>query len=131
MDEKELEELEALEREALEERDSEQEEIEEDGTTEEEPETKDDSGDDPDGYEDKSTDGEEEKPEVVEEEESKPEFTPIEIEVGGHKVKITSQEDLMAYVTKGAESFNKKEDKFVNEKTILEQGQLTADDLNC
>lgn len=131
MDEKELEELEALEREALEERDSEPEEIEEDGTTKEEPEpteTKDDTGDDSDRYEDKPTDGEEEKPEV-EEEEVKPEFTPIEIEVGGHKVKITSQEDLMAYVTKGAESFNKKEDKFVNEKTILEQGQLTADDL--
>lgn len=126
MDEKELEELEALEREALEERDSEPEEIEE----EPEPtETEDDTGDDSDGYEDKSTDGEEEQSEVVEEEESKPEFTPIEIEVGGHKVKITSQEDLMAYVTKGAESFNKKEDKFVNEKTILEQGQLTADDL--
>ena len=35
----------------------------------------------------------------------------------------------MAYVTKGAESFSKKEDKFVNEKTILEQGNLTSDDL--
>lgn len=121
MDEKELEELEALEREALEERDSEPEEEETEPESEdkesEQTETKDE-------VEDESTD---EKEEV--EEEVKPEFTPIEIEVGGYKVKITSQEDLMAYVTKGAESFSKKEDKFVNEKTILEQGNLTSDDL--
>lgn len=121
MDEKELEELEALEREALEERDSEPEEEETETESEdkesEQTETKDE-------VEDESTD---EKEEV--EEEVKPEFTPIEIEVGGYKVKITSQEDLMAYVTKGAESFSKKEDKFVNEKTILEQGNLTSDDL--
>ena len=126
MDEKELEELEALEREAMEERDSEPTEEETETESEdkesEQTETKDE-------VEDESTDEKEEAETIEVEEEVKPEFTPIEIEVGGYKVKITSQEDLMAYVTKGAESFSKKEDKFVNEKTILEQGNLTSDDL--
>lgn len=123
MDEKELEELAELEREAMEERDLETDDKPEEviESEDEEPEQTEDV------VEDESTD-EKEEPEVIEEE-VKPEFTPIEIEVGGHKVKITSQEDLMAYVTKGAESFGKKEDKFVNEKTILEQGNLTSDDL--
>lgn len=123
MDEKELEELAELEREAMEERDLETDDKPEEviESEDEEPEQTEDI------VEDESTD-EKEEPEVIEEE-VKPEFTPIEIEVGGHKVKITSQEDLMAYVTKGAESFGKKEDKFVNEKTILEQGNLTSDDL--
>ncbi len=122
MDEKELEELAELEREAMEERD-----LETDDKPEEVIESEDEESEQTETEdvveEEESTD------EKEEEEEVKPEFTPIEIEVGGHKVKITSQEDLMAYVTKGAESFGKKEDKFVNEKTILEQGQLTADDL--
>jgi hypothetical protein len=121
MDEKELEELAELEREAMEERD-----LETDDIAEEDTESKDEESEQTeteDVVEEEESTDEKEEPEV------KPEFTPIEIEVGGHKVKITSQEDLMAYVTKGAESFSKKEDKFVNEKTILEQGQLTADDL--
>lgn len=124
MDEKELEELAELEREAMEERDSETDEAEEEvvGSEDEESEQTDTEAEDV--VEDESTDEQE-----VIEEEVEPEFTPIEIEVGGHKVKITSQEDLMAYVTKGAESFSKKEDKFTNEKTILEQGNLTSDDL--
>jgi hypothetical protein len=139
MDEKEIEELEALEKEALEERDSgEQEEnVEETEKTveeiDDEPtnrkdeiETEDDTGDSGDGHEDEPADSsEEDKSEEVKE----TDFKPIEVEVGGHKVTITSQEDLMAYVTKGAESFSAKPDKYSNEKAIIEQGNLTQDDL--
>ena len=61
--------------------------------------------------------------------EKKLDFEPIEVEVAGVKVKIESKEDLLAYVKRGAESFKKEPEKLSTEKTIIEQGQLSAEDL--
>lgn len=81
----------------------------------------DDSGTNSNGDEDEHKESTEEKPTVT--------FEPIEVEVSGHKVTINSKEEMLAYIKKGASTFNKEPETFVEEKTILEQGQLSADDL--
>lgn len=81
----------------------------------------DDSGDSGDGHEDEHQEGNEET--------SKLDFEPIEVEVGGLKVTINSKEEMLAYIKKGASSFNQRPESFQDEKLVIEQGQLSADDL--
>ncbi len=92
---------------------------ESDESTEEENE--DDNGDSGDGHEDESTNAEEERSEL--------DFEPIEVEVAGHKVTITSKEEMLAYIRKGASSFEAKPETLQEEKLVIEQGKLSADDL--
>ena len=81
-----------------------------------------------DGHEDESenedSNGEEESTKLEESD-----FTPIEIEVNGHNVKIESKEDMMAYIRKGADSFKQKPQTHQEETSIVKQGQLSPDDL--
>ena len=118
-------ELENLIKDAMDERDSELddesgnsgEETREDGEDESE---EDNSGIDGDRNEDDNQEGNE-KDSV--------DFEPIEVEVSGVKVVINSKEEMLAYVKKGASTFNVEQDRFTEEKTILEQGKISADDL--
>lgn len=80
----------------------------------------DDSGIDGDRDEDDNQEGDE-KDSV--------EFEPIEVEVSGVKVTINSKEEMLAYIKKGASTFNVEPDRFTEEKTILEQGKISSDDL--
>jgi len=57
-----------------------------------------------------------------------PSFTPIETEVGGHKITINSQEELDAILKKGAESFSQNKEK-TKEELALEQSGLSAEDI--
>lgn len=63
------------------------------------------------------------------EEDNISEFTPMETEIGGHKITINSKEELEALIKKGAESFNQEPDTLTTEKAIIEQGKVTAEDL--
>ncbi|NOQ31166.1 MAG: hypothetical protein GQ570_08600 [Helicobacteraceae bacterium] len=72
---------------------------------------------------------EEEEPKEEPEEEEVDSFEPIEIEVSGHKVTIESKEDMMAYLQAGASTFNKEPESHVEEKSIIDQGNLSAEDL--
>lgn len=56
-------------------------------------------------------------------------FKPIEIEVGGHKITVNSDEELMAFVRKGVESANKPAETLTEEKEIISQGGLSKEDL--
>lgn len=76
-----------------------------------------------------SGDGDEEFNQESDEEDSRVSFKPIEIDVAGVKVTINSEEEMLAYVRKGASTYNKEPDNFVEEKTILEQGNVSANDL--
>ena len=80
----------------------------------------DDTGTSGDGDEDDNQEGNE-KDSV--------EFEPIEVEVSGVKVTINSKEEMLAYIKKGASTFNVEPDRFTEEKTILEQGKISSDDL--
>jgi len=140
------EELEAQEEQELidammEESEQEIEEVEDNETSEEESdidgqsEEEDDTGNSGDGYEDESetsSEGEvddETNDDDSEQQESTSDFEPITVQVNGYDVEITSKEDMMAYIKKGADSFNSKPDKYVEEKNIVEQGQLSPEDL--
>jgi len=70
---------------------------------------------------------EEDEEEVVED--TTDSFEPITVNVNGYDVEITSKEDMMAYIKKGADSFNKQPDKYTVEKDIVEQGKLSPEDL--
>lgn len=72
---------------------------------------------------------ESEESEIDEKEETKSTFEPVEIEVNGINVKIESLEEMIAFAKKGASTYNQKPETFVEEKAIIEQGKLTADDL--
>ena len=63
--------------------------------------------------------------------EKKTEFTfePVEIDVNGVKIKIESLDEMIAFAKKGASTYNQKPETYVEEKAIIEQGKLTADDL--
>ena len=63
------------------------------------------------------------------EEEIKPDFKPIEFEIAGQKIVLKSEEELKAMLSKGAESLSKQDNSLSLEKTIIEQGKITADDL--
>lgn len=56
-------------------------------------------------------------------------FKPIEIEIAGQKIVLNSEEELRAMLSKGAESLAKQDNSLSLEKTIIEQGKITADDL--
>jgi len=74
-------------------------------------------------------DGNEDEHQGDNEEESKLDFEPIEVEVSGHKVIISSKEEMLAYIKAGASSFNKEPERYVEEKSIISQAGLSADDL--
>lgn len=125
-------ELEELIKDAMEERD---EGLKDDGSTDEE------SGDS--GEQDEETgegeseednsgssgNGDEEQHQKSDEESTKLEFEPIEVEVAGVKVTINSKEEMLAYIKKGASTFTAEPEKFTEEKVILEQGKVSAEDL--
>lgn len=56
-------------------------------------------------------------------------FEPVEIDVNGVKIKIESLDEMLAFAKKGASTYNQKPETYVEEKAIIEQGKLTADDL--
>jgi len=89
-------------------------------------ESEDDSEEDDSGT---SGNGDEDENQGSNEEKSKLDFEPIEVEVSGHKVTITSKEEMLAYIKAGASSFNKEPEKYSEEKTIISQAGLSADDL--
>lgn len=60
---------------------------------------------------------------------SKLEFKPIEFEINGQKIILNSEAELKAMLSKGAESLTKQDNSLSLEKTIIEQGKITADDL--
>jgi len=76
-----------------------------------------------------SGDGDEDEHQGDDEEDVKSDFEPIEVEVSGHKVTINSKEEMLAYIKAGASSFSKEPEKFTEEKTIISQAGLSADDL--
>lgn len=57
------------------------------------------------------------------------EFKPIEFEIAGQKIILNSEAELKAMLSKGAESLAKQDNSLSLEKTIIEQGKITADDL--
>lgn len=66
--------------------------------------------------------------EIINEEQAS-DFTPIEVEVNGYNVTINSQDEMMEYIRKGADTFNKQPETHVEEKLVIDQGKLSADDL--
>lgn len=56
-------------------------------------------------------------------------FEPVELDVNGVKIKIESLDEMLAFAKKGALTYNQKPETYVEEKAIIEQGKLTADDL--
>lgn len=100
-----------------EEENEEDDESEQQGNENGDSEEENDNGSSGDGHEDEHKTESEEK------------FSPIEVEVAGHKITINSKEEMLAYIKRGASTFEKKPETFVEEKTILEQAGLTADDL--
>ncbi len=56
-------------------------------------------------------------------------FEKVTINVNGHNIEIDSKEELMSFVKKGAESFGKEDKKESAEQEIIEQGNLTREDL--
>jgi hypothetical protein len=135
------EELEQLMKEALEERDEIQSEEEsgeneaentDEGEAEEEEteSTEEEKDEDSEDEDDEQTSGtEDDNEDDGDDSTDESSFTPIEVEVAGVPVTITSQEELMAYVKKGASTFNAEPDTLKEEKKVIEQGQLSAEDL--
>lgn len=128
------EELEKLIKDAMDER----EEIENDGRNEDDGEENSNSGESDEGdHENESEedsyrterDGDEDKNQTNDETDVKSTFKPIEVDVSGVKVTINSEEEMLAFVKKGASTFNKEQESFVEEKTIIEQGRISAEDL--
>jgi hypothetical protein len=76
-----------------------------------------------------SGDGNEDEHQEANEQTQKLDFEPIEVEVAGVKVTINSKEEMLAYIKKGASTFNTEPEKFTEEKVILEQGKVSAEDL--
>ena len=66
--------------------------------------------------------------EIIDEEQAS-DFTPIEVEVNGYNVTINSQDEMMEYIRKGADTFNKQPETHVEEKLVIDQGKLSSDDL--
>ena len=81
-----------------------------------------DSGDDMDGdsMDDKSDD---------DTNNTEDNFKPITTTVNGHEVVINSEAEMMAFIKKGAESFNTKSDEPNIEQEIVSQANLTQEDL--
>ena len=61
--------------------------------------------------------------------EDKVEFKPIEFEIAGQKIILKTEEELRAMLSRGAESLSKQDNSLGLEKTIIEQGKITAEDL--
>jgi hypothetical protein len=126
------EELEQLIKDAMDERD---EGTDDDGETgdigEGSGSTEEDDGQDESEEDDTGTsgDGDEDEHQESDEENTTVNFKPIEVDVSGVKVTINSEEEMLAYIRKGASTFTKEPEKFVEEKTILEQGNVSASDL--
>ncbi|MCH9712829.1 MAG: hypothetical protein K0U20_09420 [Proteobacteria bacterium] len=131
------EELEQLMQDALAERDGETEDTETEEVEEEletEGEEREDFTEDEEETEteteEEQEDEEQEEQDTEEEEEiSEPTFEPIEVDVGGHSVTISSKEEMLEFVKKGASTFDKPQETHLEEKLILEQGKLSSDDL--
>lgn len=86
-------------------------------------ENKDDDSDNDDNGDADDNDDDESK------DDKKLDFKPIEIEIAGQKIVLNSEEELRAMLSKGAESLAKQDNSLSLEKTIIEQGKITADDL--
>lgn len=56
-------------------------------------------------------------------------FKSITTTVNGHEITINSEAEMMAFIKKGAESFNTKSDEPNIEQEIISQANLTQDDL--
>lgn len=105
----------------------EEDEIEEEDVDKDPNDSDDESNDEP-NEEDGDSDTEDDEPneeDVV----TTPEFEEIIVNVNGVDVKINSKEEMMAFIKKGAEGFKSNEDSYKNEKDIITQGKLTAEDL--
>lgn len=74
-------------------------------------------------------DNDEDNDESENKEDTKLEFKPIEFEIAGQKIILNSEAELKAMLSKGAESLSKQDNSMSLEKTIIEQGKITADDL--
>ena len=125
-------ELEQLIKDAMDERDEETNDDRETGDTGEESGSTEETDEQDESEEDDtgtSGDGDEDEHQESNEESTTVNFKPIEVEVSGVKVTINSEEEMLAYVKKGASTFNVEEDRFSEEKTILEQGKISTDDL--
>ena len=85
--------------------------------------TNDENDDSNNDVDDKNDDESEDK------DDTKVEFKPIEFEIAGQKIVLNSEEELKAILSKGAESLSKQDNSLSLEKTIIEQGKITADDL--
>jgi hypothetical protein len=119
-------ELEQLIKDAMDERDEGDDDA---GNTEDESEQDSESGTEQTEEDDtgSSGDGDEDEHQDADEEELKSDFKPIELDIAGIKVTISSEEEMLAYVRKGASTFNKDESKFKEEKMIIEQAGLTPE----
>lgn len=100
---------------------------EEDIEQEDESESEDEQNESEEDNEDDESESEED--DNSDKEESNDKFEPITVKVNGIDVTISSKDEMMSFIKKGAESFNVKDDEYSNEKNILSQGKLTADDL--
>lgn len=109
------------------EEDSENEESKLNGESEEE-DSDGDSGDRDENESETSTESDDKRPEETEgDNDSDVDFNPIEVKVNGVDVKIESHEDMMAYIQKGADAFATKPETLSEEKTIVEQGNLSPE----
>ena len=120
----ELDSLESLEAEALKELEQEDETIED----EQDNDLEDNAEEEDNNSEDKQEDDKKDKIDE-QKEEIKPDFKPIEFEIAGQKIVLNSEEELRAMLSKGAESLSKQDNSLGLEKTIIEQGKITAEDL--
>ena len=65
----------------------------------------------------------------IENKDDKVDFEPMTVKVNGYDIEIKSQEELMAFVQKGADTFNQKPESHTQEKAIIDQGKLSNEDL--
>lgn len=84
-----------------------------------------------DGHEDEPEDGSEEADSDGHQDDGdgadEVDFEPITVDVNGYEVEITSKEDMMAYIKKGAASFAQKPEEKAEELEIVKQGDLSPE----
>jgi len=105
----------------------------EDGADDEQGKNADDNEDEDNANKKSDDDGkhvEEEKDDENEDgKDDTPDFEPMTVQVNGYDVEIKSQEELMAFVQKGAESYKKEPESHQDEKAIIEQANLGTEEL--
>ncbi len=65
----------------------------------------------------------------IDSKESSQDFEPIEVEVSGQKISIDSKEEMLAFIKKSANSMGSKRQRKSKNDQIVEQGNLSEDDL--